>query len=66
MEVVIKLEYWQAVRLKSLVRLGEATLDKQHRTQFGIDGFTDDDLNAIGSQLDCLVDTPQYANPKNA
>lgn len=60
MKVTIELEYWQAVRLKSLIELGRKELTKDGRTQFGIDGFTKSDLQTVEKVLNCLADTPKY------
>lgn len=61
MKVTFELEYWQAVRLKSLIELGRKELRKDQRTQFGIDGFTDSDLEAVEKVLNCLKDIPKFA-----
>jgi hypothetical protein len=61
MEVTIKLQYWQAVRLKSLIQLGKKELNSSGRSQLGIDGFTESDLDAVNKVLNLLKDTPEFA-----
>lgn len=62
MKILIELEYWQAVRLKSLIAQGHSILDQRDRIQHGIDGYTRSDLNYISNQLR-LEDSPKFAKP---
>jgi len=61
MEVTLTLEYWQAVRLKSLLELGRRELNTSYRTQYGIDGFTQNDLDTVNKVLHLLKDSPKFA-----
>lgn len=45
MEIILKLDHWEATRLKSLVNDGFTILKEEGRTQRGIDGYTKSDLN---------------------
>ncbi len=60
-KIVLELEYWQAVRLTSLLTDGFDILHYQNRTQRGIDGYTIGDLRQLA---DCIKteDKPKYAN----
>lgn len=61
MKIVIELEYWEAVRLQSLVIDGHNILNKDGRTQRGIDGYTKQDLKKLNCLFD-LKDSPKFAN----
>jgi hypothetical protein len=63
MIVTIELDYWTAVRLKPLMEMGLNILDAQGRQQFGIDGFTTEDLDKVFDNLNKIKDTPEYAKP---
>lgn len=63
MRVTIELEYREAVRLKPLIEMDKNVLRKQGRAQFGIDGFTREELNKVSDTLDKLEDSPKFSKP---
>jgi hypothetical protein len=64
MRVLLELEKWEAVRLKSLVVEGMNILEQQGRTQRGIDGYTDHDLKHLGQFLEGISpERPNYVSP---
>ena len=63
MKVKFELDYWTAVRLKPLFEIGVNILEAQGRTQYGIDGFTNEDLDKVFEVLNTLKDNPEYTNP---
>lgn len=62
MKIEIELEYWEAVRLQSLVIDGHNILNKEGRRQRGIDGYTKEDLYKLGESLFKLKDSPQFSS----
>lgn len=67
MELLIKLDTWEAVRLKSLVDDGLRILELQGRVQRGIDGYTDSDLKNFKRILDGLTpERPKFPGTINS
>jgi hypothetical protein len=62
MQILLQLEYWQAVRLQSLVNDGRDILQQQGRNQRGIDGYTMEDLDVLDQYVSSVKDSPRFVS----